>query len=126
MNRHELRLKLIFTIYQHRLLHKDIKPLVIENFDISDFNELDSYIAAVIDLIDTNENRYIDTISNYLTNWHFDRLNYVDQAILLVSAGEIEAKVNDKAIIINEAINIAKKYCDEDSFKYINGVLDKI
>ncbi len=126
MNRHELRLKLIFTIYQHRLLHKNIIPLVFDNFAIDDLSELDTYIVNLINLINANEDRYIETISNYLTNWRFDRLNYVDQAILLVSVSEIEAKTNDKAIIINEAITIAKQYCDEESFKYINGVLDKI
>ncbi|MBR3252063.1 MAG: transcription antitermination protein NusB, partial [Erysipelotrichaceae bacterium] len=69
---------------------------------------------------------YIYEISKYLKKWSFDRLNLVEQAILLETVSEIKTGVNDSAVAIDEAITLAKQYCDEDSYKFINGVLDNI
>ena len=54
------------------------------------------------------------------------RVNYIDQAILLVATSEILTAKVDRAVAIDEAVNIAKEYSDDESFKYINGVLDQI
>ena len=126
MNRHELRIRLMFTIYQHRLLHDDMDGHILDNFEVDSLEDLDPYFKDLLKLIKDNETAYIDKISELLHNWSFKRLNYVDQAILLVAAAEFAAGVNAKGIIINEAVNIAKKYSDNDSFKYINGVLDRL
>ena len=126
MNRHELRIRLMFTIYQHRLLHDDMDSHILDNFEVDSIEDLDPYFKDLLKLIKDNETAYIDKISELLHNWSFKRLNYVDQAILLVAAAEFAAGVNAKGIIINEAVNIAKKYSDNDSFKYINGVLDRL
>ena len=126
MNRHELRIRLMFTIYQHRLLHDDMDSHILDNFEVDSIEDLDPYFKDLLKLIKDNETAYIDKISELLHNWSFKRLNYVDQAILLVAAAEFAAGVNAKGIIINEAVNIAKKYSDNDSFKYIHGVLDRL
>ena len=39
---------------------------------------------------------------------------------------EIKTNLNTKNIVIDEAIRIAKEYSNEDSYKYINGVLDNL
>ena len=52
--------------------------------------------------------------------------NYVEQALLLAAVSELKLQKTDRAIVLDEAVQIAKKYCDEDSYRYINGVLDKI
>ena len=73
-----------------------------------------------------NLDKYKEEISGHLKRWTFDRLNYVDQAILLEAASEINLELNDRNVVIDEAIRIAKEYSDEDSYKYINGVLDNL
>ena len=69
------------------------------------------------------------TISNIdlSANWSFDRINKVALAILRTSAYEIlyQKDVSPK-IIIDEAVNIAKNYGTDDSYKFINAILDKI
>jgi N utilization substance protein B len=68
-----------------------------------------------------------DMIRRHLKNWDFSRLNRVDLAILRMSAytlmyqGEIPPTV-----VIDEAIGISKEYGADDSFRFINGVLDSI
>jgi len=66
-------------------------------------------------------------IASYATNWNIDRMAVVDRNILrfatyeLLFCKEIPPKVS-----INEAVDIAKKYGDKDSGKFVNGILDKI
>lgn len=70
----------------------------------------------------------IDTlISGCATNWHIDRMAVVDRNILRLATYELLfLKDIPPKVSINEAIDIAKKFGDVDSGKFVNGVLDKI
>ncbi len=60
----------------------------------------------------------------YLENWTFERLTKVDGSLLLVAAYELSERDDAPyAVVINEAIELAKKYGGEGSSKFINGVL---
>ncbi|MCL2834876.1 MAG: transcription antitermination factor NusB [Treponema sp.] len=66
-------------------------------------------------------------IRSRLENWDFSRLNRVDLAILRISAYALMYQTETApSIIINEAIGISKEYGADDSYKFINGVLDGI
>lgn len=122
LNRHQIREKLVFVIYQHLLLNKSIDDCFNANFN----DTSDEFALSIINDLKSNKSAYIEEISGYLKDWSFDRLSFVDQGILLVGASEIKQKINDKAIVIDEAIRITKAYSDDASYKYINGVLDKL
>ena len=69
-----------------------------------------------------------EIVTRYAENWELKRMAVVDRNILrqatyelLYLAGEIPPKV-----AINEAVSIAKKYSQEESGKFVNGILDKI
>ena len=126
MNRHEIRRNLVISVYQHLVLKKPLGLTVCDNYLVEDASELDDYVLMVVEKISNNEEEFIADISGHLKKWSFDRLNYVEQAILLVAKAEIALAVNDRKVIINEAIILAKEYCDDESFKYINGVLDQL
>jgi len=65
--------------------------------------------------------------SHLSANWTRDRINKVTLAILRTSIYELKFQEgSNPKIVIDEAINIAKEYGAEDSFKFINAVLDKI
>jgi len=70
----------------------------------------------------------IDTfISAHVSNWKFSRIATVDRNILRLGSYELmEMKNTPKAVIINEAVELAKNYSTEDSSKFVNGILDKI
>ena len=77
----------------------------------------------------TIENRKIiyDTIRSKLINWEFSRINRVDLAILRLSIYTLHfQKDTHPTIVIDEAIGLAKEFSGEDSFRFINGILDKI
>ena len=121
MKRHENRIRIISVLYQHLLLDKDITECM---FSYSD-EPFEKFENDILEDIKVNEDNYISNISSYLKDWSFNRLNLVDQAILLLAVSEMTQGINDKAVIIDEAINLAKEYSDETSYKYINGVLDR-
>ena len=123
LNRHEYREKIVFALYQHLLLHKSLRECFVNNFEDQEYDEYSEKICTDLEI---NENKYIEEISKHLVKWSFDRLNLVEQAILLEGASEINVHEVDKPIIIDEAIILTKTYCDEDSYKYINGVLDNL
>ncbi len=73
----------------------------------------------------------IDEIDNYIKtnveNWNLDRISVIDRNILRLAIGELIFKPDTPPkVIINEAIELAKKYGDENSKSFINGVLDAI
>jgi len=67
-----------------------------------------------------------DMIKSQSENWEFSRLALIDKNILRMATYEIVLKKIHPAIIINEAIEIAKKFSTENSGKFINGILDSI
>ena len=65
--------------------------------------------------------------SHLAVNWNFDRLNKVSLSILRMSVYSLlYQKETNASIIIDEAVNIAKDFGSDDSFRFINAVLDKI
>ena len=66
-------------------------------------------------------------IDRFLTNWSPDRLGQVERSILRLAVFEILYRDEiPSEVSISEAVSLAKKFCDSDSYKLINGVLDAI
>ena len=102
--------------------------------NISDFealNESEDDVAnfAVSLMKGTLENiaTLDDLIAKSAQNWQIKRMSAVDRNVLRLAAYELihESDIPIK-VSINEAINLAKKYSDEESGKFVNGILDKI
>ena len=123
-SRHKLRELAMTSLYQHFLLQKDIKQCVYDNCET---NEIDPFLYTVtIDEV-AYRDVYIDKINEALRqDWTFDRLGFVEQAILLMAACELDLETAPKAIVIDEAVTLAKKYCDDETYRLINGVLDRL
>ena len=125
MNRHEQRVIAMNSVYQHLLLGKDIRKCVFEC--MKGANEIDGYLYSLTMGTVENKDIYIKKINELLrSDWTFERLSMLEQAILLVSFQEILACDTAKPVVINEAITLAKKYCDDNSYKLLNGVIDRL
>lgn len=55
--------------------------------------------------------------------WALERINLVDRSILRLSIYELKFTDTPQSVVINEAVNLAKKYGTDDSSKFINGIL---
>ena len=68
-----------------------------------------------------------EKISLAAQNWKLDRMAAVDRNILRLAAYELmEVPSNHALVIVNEAIELAKTFGDNDSFKFVNGVVDAL
>jgi N utilization substance protein B len=67
-----------------------------------------------------------DKIKSHSTNWSFERIAKLDVSVMRVAVYEMIYTDTAPPIIMNEAIEISKKYCSESSGKFINGVLNAI
>lgn len=103
---------------------------------INDFKEStntmlsDEHDKYVMDTVTGTLKHYTeieDIISRNLKNWKLGRLSKVDHTNLLLSTYEIcFAKDTPNSVVINEAVEISKKYGNQDSSAFINGILDNI
>lgn len=62
-------------------------------------------------------------INDYAKNWTAERLPKVDLVILRIAFYELLYSDNPSGAVINEAVALAKRYCDDKSYQYINGIL---
>jgi transcription antitermination protein NusB len=65
-------------------------------------------------------------ISQHCDNWRFERLAAIDRAILRLAIHELLAGKLPHKVIINEAVDLAKKFSGEGSGAFVNGVLDAV
>lgn len=118
----------IFALYQYLFYYSyedrpSLKEIMESVFGCPS-KECDDFAKELIKLAIKNADSSIKDISTYLKDWTFERLNYVEQAILLSAYTQYKYMGQAKSIAINVAVDVAKKYCDDKSYKFINGVLD--
>jgi len=65
-----------------------------------------------------------ELIAKFAENWRLDRLAAIDRAILRLAIHEMRATDTPVKVIINEAVNLAKKFSSEDAGAFVNGILD--
>ncbi|MCH4072898.1 transcription antitermination factor NusB [Pseudoramibacter sp.] len=66
-------------------------------------------------------------IGKYLKkDWRFDRIPNAEIAVMRIGAAEMMYLDLPIEVAVNEAVEIAKKYCDEKSYRYINGILNNL
>lgn len=123
-SRHKTREKAMICVYQYLLFERDINSLIEDNFNEIDMQ--DEYMVQVVKTSVANKDRFASYVNEVLKDWQFERLGFIEQAILLNGCSEFELKQELAAVIINEYVDLARKYCEPESFKLINGVLDTI
>ncbi|EES48287.1 N utilization substance protein B [Clostridium botulinum] len=99
----------------------------IDNYE-SDIKELDiTYIKRILIGVENNKDNIDEAISKNLCNWKIDRISKVNLCILRLAVYELlhDEEIPNR-VAINEALEITKKYSDEKSVSFINGVLDNI
>ena len=98
----------------------------------SDFSDTESnykYITDMLDGVCENMDFIDDAIADNLIKWKLNRLTYIDRAIMRSAVYEMYFTPLASEIVINEALNITRKYSDEGdnkTVKFTNKVLDNI
>ncbi|MGE5455515.1 MAG: transcription antitermination factor NusB [Ignavibacteriales bacterium] len=126
LNRSELRRIIMTILYQINVYEKNKIKFDIDEL-IKDVIEIDNeFVKEVVYGVITYKND-IDALANkYLNDWTIDRLGNTDQSILRIGIYELIYTKTPEVVAINEAVELAKSYSDDDVRKMINGVLDKV
>lgn len=116
---------LFYKSYKNISNYKKIDEIVYDVMDVN-FDNCEDFFKAIIFETISNSKQYITIIESHLIKWTFKRLCLVDQAILLLFTTEIINKRVPIQVAIDMACDLAHRYCDDKSYKYINKVLDII
>lgn len=125
-NRSKLRETIMTIIYQITLYKKnnmeyDVDDVIKENLEID--NE---FVKDIVYGVVTSFDELTDEANKYLKDWTIDRIDATGAAILRMALYEIIYTDTPNVVVINEAVELAKKYSDEEVRKMINAVLDKV
>ena len=127
-SRSELRDVIVTVTYQSYIMEVtnlkfSIDKLIEEQPDIYKNEE---FVIETCKGIYKNQKKISEMANKYLNNWTIDRLRTVDKAILSLGIYELLYTKTPSIVAINEAIELSKKYSDEDVTKMINACVDKI
>lgn len=112
------------------LYSKDLNPetesIEAESFPVTPQDI--SFSRALVQAETEHEDEIDRLITRYLKHWSIEELNVVDKSILRMSVAEALFLENpsDGGIVINEAVELARKYGGENSYRFINGILDSL
>jgi transcription antitermination factor NusB len=85
------------------------------------------YADHLVKGIGKNLNEIDGKISEYATNWQLKRMAIIDRNVMRIGLYELKYTQDiPPKVAINEAVELAKKYGDLESSKFVNGILDKI
>ena len=122
----ELREKIMIILYQIDINRKQnidysVEEIIRENLDID--NE---FVRDIVYGVITYESDIIKEANKYMKDWSIERIDKTGAAILKMAIYELKYTDTPPIVVINEAIELAKKYSDDDVRKMINAVLDKM
>lgn len=127
-SRRSARIIALQALYQLDICSKTMKDVLCldwleKEYDKKTLDFATVLIKGVVEHLD-----FIDSkIVTQLEHWDLDRLSYIDRAILRFSTFSLffQDDIPD-TVVINEAIDIAKIFGTDESYKFVNGVLDGI
>ena len=126
LNRSELRKKIMTILYQINVYETNKIDYKIEDV-IKEVIEIDNeFVKDIVYGVITKKEELNEIANKYLKNWTIDRLGNTDQAILRIGIYELLYTNTPSIVAINEAIELAKLYSDDDVRKMINSVLDRV
>ena len=122
----ELAFKLLYQIEIQKEVEKQDIELFFENNEINSM-QAKEYINDIIYGINKNSKEILENISkNLKQDWEIERVSKVNLALLKLAIYEIKYKELPYKVVINEVVELAKKYGEETSHSFINGILASV
>ena len=127
MTRNEKREIIIKVLYETIMLEKANTNYNLEDLISELTEEKDEFITETLKNILSNRDKIIEVSNKYLKDkWEFSRLAVPDQAIIMLGVYELLYTDTPNKVAIDEAIELSKKYSNDDIPKVINGILDSV
>lgn len=126
LKRSVLREKIMIILYQidiaiSQKINYDVDKIIKANVEVD--NE---FVKQIVYGVVTYKDEIDNKANKYMKDWTIDRIDKTGASILRMAIYELLYTDTPELVVINEAIELSKKYSDENVRKIINAVLDKI
>lgn len=127
---HDLAMKAIYIYFFYKSINieKDIKQ-ILEDVLETPYEEIPLFIKEVVIKALLHFDETLELIKNNLIKWKLERINKVTIAILILGISESKYLNQEdliKPVLIDVCVNLTKRYCGDNEYKFVNGILDKI
>ncbi len=116
-------------LYQVDITHRSLDLILADYWKMEEIKdeEIIFYAKTLVDGVLKYLIVIDDKISRYATNWQLKRMAIIDRNVMRIGLFELQYTTDiPPKVAINEAVELAKKYGDLESSKFVNGILDKI
>ena len=124
--RSELREKIMVILYQIDIAKSGKMNYNVEDIINSNLEVDNEFVRNIVYGVITYEDEIINIANKYMKDWSIDRIDKTGAAILKMAIYELKYSDTPDIVVINEAVELSKKYSDDNVRKIINAVLDKI
>lgn len=125
MSRSKSRENALKILFQMETKTEMISKEIATSF-IIEAGKTDAFANEIVEGVCENIAELDMKIKPHLKQWTIERLNKIDRIVLRMATFEILFMETPDKVAVNEAINLAKTYSDDDAYKFINGVLSEI
>lgn len=117
------------VMYQKEMTGETANDSLRSFFDSQPKMDLDlrDFVIKLVEGVENDTAALDQKVEAVAENWSMKRMAVLDRNILRIAMFEMTAMTETPPkVVINEAVNLAKKYSGENSGKFVNGVLDKL
>ncbi len=100
---------------------EDTKKASIHNLNITNYNK--AFLDEIVKGVEQNNEKLKEIISKNSNDWEINQMYLIDLSILLMATWEIYYKDTPQKVVVDEAVELAKEFGDNESSKFINGIL---
>ncbi len=124
---HELIMTCIYDALTYSNMGEEfsVEEILCSVFEVN-YDEISFFVKEMVIKSLSHVNEIKKVFQENMPKWSFDRLNLVEQSILLMSYTHRRYENSEKGIVIDIAVKLAKKFLDKDDYKFVNAILDKV
>jgi len=124
--RSELREKCMIILYQWDIFKNNNSETSIDEIINNNIEIENDFVKDIVYGVVTHQIEIDELTNKYMNDWTIERIDKTGASILRIGIFELMYTDTPEIVVINEAIELAKKYSDDNVRKIINAVLDKI
>ena len=129
LSRRDVRSLIFYLLYAAEAFdYQESLEAIVDNFNRG-FDvaiPLDSEVVKVVHAVINERDALDEQYKPLLSNWRFERVGVSTKLILRFATWELLRTDTDSRIVINEAVELAKRFAEKDAYKFVNGILDRL
>ena len=130
MTRRKARENAFIAVFEAGFSSNDIQEILALTQEVPEYEEytLDEFAMSLINNYYSNAEKVNDIIQSKLKNWSQSRISRVASAVLRLSVAEMmfSSEKDIDSVVINEAVEICKKFAGDNDYQFVNGVLGAV